>query len=341
MQFGVFDHLDFSGEPFAAQFENRLRMVEAYDRCGLYGYHIAEHHGTPLGAAPSPSVFLSAVAQRTKRIRLGPLVYVLPLYSPLRLIEEIVMLDHLSHGRFMLGIGKGASPIEARFAGVPDSEIGPRYDEAREVLMRGLTQERLNFQGQFYRYEDVPMRMRPLQQPRPPLWYGLNRAETIPWAAANDVNVVMLSLDPHARPLVDAYRAEWKRLGKPEGDLPLMGVSRHIVVADTDDEARAFASSAYARWIDSFERLWLESGINIRQLLPGLSKVYPETWDELVAVGNGCAGSPETVQRFVRKTVDATGINYLVSWFAFGDLTAPRVARSVELFSSRVMPAFV
>ncbi|MBL8549972.1 MAG: LLM class flavin-dependent oxidoreductase [Hyphomonadaceae bacterium] len=341
MQFGVFDHLDFSGEPFAEQFESRLKMAEAYDRCGLYGYHLAEHHGTTLGAAPSPNVFLSALAQRTKRIRLGPLVYVLPLYNPLRLIEEIAMLDHLSNGRLMIGVGKGASPIEARFCGVPDEEIGPRFEEARECLMRGLTRDRLDFQGRFYRFDDVPLRMRPLQQPRPPLWYGLNRHETLGWAVANDVNVVMLALDPQARVLADAYRAEWKRAGKPEGALPLIGVSRHVVVADTDAEASALARSAYARWIASFERLWTESGINIRQLIPGLSKTYPESWDDLVAIGNGVAGSPETVLRFARKTIDATGCNYLASWLAFGNLSAPQVIRSAELFSKHVMSAFV
>src|SRR6267378_8652332 len=89
MQFGVFDHMDASGEPLAQLFENRLRLAEAYDRLGLYALHVAEHHSTPLGMSPSPSVFLALAAQRTKRLRLGPLVFTLPLYHPLRLAEEI------------------------------------------------------------------------------------------------------------------------------------------------------------------------------------------------------------------------------------------------------------
>jgi alkanesulfonate monooxygenase SsuD/methylene tetrahydromethanopterin reductase-like flavin-dependent oxidoreductase (luciferase family) len=102
MQFGVFDHMDASGEPLAELFENRLRLAEAYDRIGLYALHVAEHHSTPLGMSPSPSVFLALAAQRTKRLRLGPLVYTLPLYHPLRLAEEICTLDQLSGGRLEL-----------------------------------------------------------------------------------------------------------------------------------------------------------------------------------------------------------------------------------------------
>lgn len=118
MKFGIFDHMDDSGAPLGEQYESRLQLIEAYDRGGFYAYHLAEHHGTPLGCAPSPSVFLAAVAERTKKLRFGPLVYLLPLYPPLRLIEEICMLDQMSGGRFELGVGRGVSPIEVGFYGV-------------------------------------------------------------------------------------------------------------------------------------------------------------------------------------------------------------------------------
>src|SRR6187200_1571223 len=96
LEFGIFDHLDDNGVPLADLFEARLKLTEQYDRAGFRSYHIAEHHSTPLGMAPSPSVFLAAVAQRTKRLRFGPLLYALPLYHPLRMIEEICMLDQMS-----------------------------------------------------------------------------------------------------------------------------------------------------------------------------------------------------------------------------------------------------
>src|SRR5260221_13723809 len=106
MEFGVFDHLDRGALPLRDYYEARLKLIEAYDRAGFYSYHVAEHHSTPLGMAPSPSVFLAAIAQRTKRLRIGTLVYALPLYHPLRMIEEICMLDHMSGGRVDIGFGR-------------------------------------------------------------------------------------------------------------------------------------------------------------------------------------------------------------------------------------------
>jgi alkanesulfonate monooxygenase SsuD/methylene tetrahydromethanopterin reductase-like flavin-dependent oxidoreductase (luciferase family) len=118
MKIGVFDHFDSDGRDLAAQYEWRLALIEAYDRSGIDIYHLAEHHSTALGLAPSPSVFLSAVAQRTKRLRFGPLVYTLPLHHPLRVYEEICMLDQMSGGRLEVGVGRGISPFESTYYGV-------------------------------------------------------------------------------------------------------------------------------------------------------------------------------------------------------------------------------
>lgn len=336
MNFGVFDHMDTSGTPLSEHLENRLRLVKTYDRCGFYGYHVAEHHGTPLGLAPSPNLYLAAVSQRTRRIKFGPLVCLLPLYHPLRLIEEISMLDQMSGGRLMLGVGRGVSPIELGFYGVDHAVAQSMYVEALECLMRGFHSDRLTFEGEHYHFTDVPMTLHPLQKPHPELWYGALNPESTVWAAANDVNLVTIALNEGTRLIVDRYKAEWAKLGKPLAKLPMIGVSRHIVIADTDLEARAIARRAYRRWFDSFSTLWRKAGLAV----PFIATLYPEEWDELQAIGNGCAGSPETVRRFALEEVEKTGINYLMSWFAFGDMTVAEVTRSVEGFSQTVMPAF-
>src|SRR6266536_2989190 len=103
MEFGIFDHLDRNDLPLRDYYEDRIKLVEAYDQAGFYSYHLAEHHSTPLGMAPSPSVFLAAVAQRTRQLRFGTLVWAMPLHHPLRLIEEICMLDQLRGGRLEIG----------------------------------------------------------------------------------------------------------------------------------------------------------------------------------------------------------------------------------------------
>src|SRR6202142_1481331 len=143
IEFGVFDHLDRTGPSLADYYEDRLKIAEAYDRAGFYGYHLAEHHATPLGMAPSPSVFLAALAQRTRRLRFGPLVYPLPLYHPLRAMEEICMLDHLSGGRLDVGIGRGASPYELEYYGVDPAQAPAIYKEAYAILIAALTHRTL------------------------------------------------------------------------------------------------------------------------------------------------------------------------------------------------------
>ena len=150
MEFGIFDHLDRSRLPLADYYEERLAIVEAFDRFGFYAYHLAEHHATPLGMAPSPSVFLAAVAQRTRRLRFGPLIYALPLYHPLRMIEEICMLDQMSGGRLEVGFGRGASPIELDLYGADPAKARDIYDEALDVVIQGLRERTLELSRQAF-----------------------------------------------------------------------------------------------------------------------------------------------------------------------------------------------
>src|SRR5882757_1388392 len=111
MKIGLFDHVEAADRPMATLLDERLTFAQAADEAGIYCLHLAEHHATPLNMVPVPGVYLGAVARATKRMRLGPLVYLLPLYSPLRLIEEICMLDHLSGGRMEVGVGRGVSNV--------------------------------------------------------------------------------------------------------------------------------------------------------------------------------------------------------------------------------------
>src|SRR5258707_3232067 len=164
MQFGIFDHLDDSGVPLGQHFEDRLRLIEAYDRAGFCAYHLAEHHNTALGYAPSPSVFLAAVAQRTKHLKFGPMVYLLPLYHPLRLIDEVCMLDQMSNGRFLYGVGRGISPIEVGFYGVDFATGAEQFRQAFEATRLGFTEYRLTFHGKYYDFANVPVPMKPMQK---------------------------------------------------------------------------------------------------------------------------------------------------------------------------------
>ena len=185
-------------------YEDRFRVIEAFERSGFYAYHVAEHHFTPLGMAPSPSVYLAAVAQRTKRLRFGPLVYALPLYHPLRLIQEICMLDQISGGRLEIGFGRGASPIEAAYY---DQRAAQEiYEEGLQLVLEGLRSRKLSFEGQIYHFKDIPLALEPFQKPHPPLWYGVHSVESAARAARQQLNVVSFELPDDARTVADSYR---------------------------------------------------------------------------------------------------------------------------------------
>ena len=333
MKLGVFDHMDRGLAPLDQFFEERLKLVEAYDKAGFYGYHVAEHHATPLGVAPSPGVWLAAVAQRTTQLRMGALVYLLPLYHPIKLLEEICMLDQLSKGRLMLGVGRGISPIELRYYGLDPQKTPGMYAEALEILLRGMTQSELTFHGEHYRYDAVPMEMTPYQTPHPPLWYGLGRKEAIPWAAQHRVNIVGNLGGAGMRALTDAYRDEWEARGNDPADIPLMGTGRHVVVAETDKEALEIARHGYGKWRESFLKLWIQ-----HNQMPVAHAVFPPTFEEAEAQGRAIAGTPEKVRAFLQKTVDEAGLNYLLCRFAFGDMTGDESLASVDLFTRKVMP---
>jgi alkanesulfonate monooxygenase SsuD/methylene tetrahydromethanopterin reductase-like flavin-dependent oxidoreductase (luciferase family) len=333
MKFGIFDHMDDAGVPHGELFAGRLRLAEAYDRLGFHGYHLAEHHGTPIGCAASPGIFLAALAQRTEKLRFGPLVYLLPFYHPLRLIEEICMLDQLSGGRLELGIGRGVSPFETNNYALDFSQTGAMYHEAFQVLLTGLAADELTFDGKFYRFDKVPMVLKPVQRPHPPLWYGVSIPDNADWPAANDVNVVSLAPPAAVRPIFERYQATRRKLGK--GDTTLRGVGRHVVVADTDEKALAIARRAYPRWRSNFFWLFRRHGS-----APRVGDLYPESFDQLAALRTAVAGSPQTVRDFIAAEIEETSPNYFVPWLAFGDMTVEEALHSVDLFGREVMPAF-
>lgn len=332
MEFGVFDHVDRSEQPLKDFYETRLKLAELYDRSGFYAYHVAEHHGTPLGMAPSPGIFLSAVAQRTKRLRLGPLVYILPLYNPLRLIDEIAMLDQLSGGRFELGVGRGTSPLEAAQFNSDHSISARVYAEALDVLLKGLTQTTLNHEGEFFRYKDVPIELQPLQKPHPPLWIGGHSVDGAARAAKLGAHYVTQDTAAATRPYTDSFRAAWREAWG-EKPLPKIGLLRFIVVAPTDADAERLARRAYPVWHSAYDHLHRKHGLVHERA------AKTADFDVTFSGVRGVCGSPATVTRMLREEAEIAGVNYIVGQFSFGDLSEAETTRSVALFASEVMPA--
>ena len=340
MKFGLFDHVDRNDRPLATQFDERLGFVAAADTAGFYCYHVAEHHATPLNMVPVPGVWLAAVARATRRLRLGPLVYLLPLYSPLRLVEEIGMLDQLSHGRLEVGVGRGVSPFELNFHKVDPDSSRDIFIDAYETMMAGLTHERLTRSGRYFSYENVPMEIPTLQRPHPPIWYGSSNKTGSTWAGERGLHFATLGSMALAKSNIDTFKEALARRGgaaqvaKPEfpGGVAI-GVNRQVVVAETEAEALRIAGPAHAEHYASLTKLQRE---NVRG--PNITAHMASGLEEGRKSGAVIAGTPSMVRAEIERQVAELGINYMIMAMFFGNMAQEHAMRSLRLFGAEVMP---
>jgi alkanesulfonate monooxygenase SsuD/methylene tetrahydromethanopterin reductase-like flavin-dependent oxidoreductase (luciferase family) len=344
LEFGVFDWIDaHPGRSVAETYEARLQVLREADRGGFSTYHLAEHHGTPLGLAPSPAVFIAAAARETRRIRLAPTTFIVPLYDPLRLVQEIGMLDQLSHGRLEIGVGKGSSPIEAAMYGLTPPDTAGRFEELFPAIVEAMETGRFRRPGADGDDEGVPLHVPVVQRPHPPLWYPTSNAASIPRLGDEGYNVLfgfgfvsppLEAVREQSRVFFDRYRQAAAggavRYGLP-GRTPRFGMLRHVLVAPTDEEAMALARPAFAAHHESFTHLWRLHGSD--------RHTGPADLDQLVAERKVFVGSPGTVAEQVTEAVTVGEVNYLAGAFAWGSLDLEPVLGSVRLFRDEVVPA--
>jgi alkanesulfonate monooxygenase SsuD/methylene tetrahydromethanopterin reductase-like flavin-dependent oxidoreductase (luciferase family) len=179
----------FKPDVAVATYEEHLQAWEELDRLGYDGVGFNEHHTSPYGLMNSPNLLAASAAQRTKHLKL--LIYgnLLPIHEPLRLAEELAMLDCLSNGRIISGFARGI-PREHNVFNIPQSESRARFEEAWEIIRGAWTDEVFSYTGQFWQYENVSLWPRPVQQPHPPVWVPVTASkETIEWAARNNIPI--------------------------------------------------------------------------------------------------------------------------------------------------------
>ncbi len=342
MKVGLFDHVEQADRSLATLYDERLAFAAAADEAGIYCLHVAEHHCTPLNMVPVPGVYLGAVARATRRMRLGPLVYLLPLYSPLRLIEEICMLDQLSHGRFEVGVGRGVSPFELNYHKVDHDRSRDIFIDAFDCLSAGLAAETFSYQGPYFSYKDVPMPLQPVQQPHPAFWYGSSNAIGSTWAGEHGMHFVSLGPTSFAKPNIDAFRAALAKRGGPAfpkaefSGGTAVGVLRNIVVADTDADARRIAGPAMAHHLEMLN--WLRNQHGSSEFAERLNVPRAATLDDGLRDGSLIAGTPDAVVAAIERQTAELGINYLLSYLFFGKMTLAEALRSLQLFRTEVMP---
>lgn len=344
MKFGIFDHLERSEDrPLARQFDERLEFAAAADEAGFHCLHVAEHHSSPLNMVPAPGIYLGAVARATKRMRLGPLVYLLPLYSPLRLAEEICILDHMSRGRLEVGVGRGVSPFEVGFHNIDPEKSRDMFFDAYDCLVKALTHSEFSYEGPYYSYNKVPMPLRPLQQPHPPFWYGSSNTTGSAWAGQHGMHFVSNGPTERAKENIDAFRAALAERRPPEqvnSDFAggtAVGVLRHVVLADTDEEAVRIARPAIEHHAASLN--WIRKRHNVDGLTQRLNVHRGEDFESWRDMEMVVAGGPETVRAELARQIGVLGINYMIIYPFFGSMMLSDALRSLELFRTEVMPA--
>ncbi|MGH7354479.1 MAG: LLM class flavin-dependent oxidoreductase [Candidatus Rokuibacteriota bacterium] len=339
------------GHDHADIIRRELQQVEWTEELGFDEVWFTEHHFIDYGLSVDPATLAAAAASRTRRVRIGLAAAILPFHHPLRLAEQMALVDIISGGRLDVGVGRGNRPAE--FAGyrVPQEESRERFDESIEVMRAAWTEERFTHHGRFFRFDDVRVIPKPVQKPHPPLYQvcvskdGIENTALRGWPMLNSVlfgpvDQLVANRDTYVQALQKAGRTEVEiaRL------LQNWGVSRQIYVADTDARALEEARVAELWYQESFRRFVIPDRIEDAHpsLQPGFramaARLKTITWEGLVRE-TLAFGSPDTVARHVEQ-MRSLGVGHVLCWMNFGGLPQDKIRRSMELFAREVMPRF-
>jgi alkanesulfonate monooxygenase SsuD/methylene tetrahydromethanopterin reductase-like flavin-dependent oxidoreductase (luciferase family) len=352
MRFGTFYFLQAApGLTHAEVIHRELEQMVWTEELGFDEVWLTEHHFIDYGLAVDPGTLAAAAASRTRRIRIGLAAAILPFHHPLRLAEQLALVDVIARGRLDVGVGRGNRPAEFTGYDIPQQESRERFEEAIDIMLRAWTEERFSYDGRFFTIRDARVIPKPLQRPHPPMYQvcaskdGVESAARRGWAMLNSV---LFGSPDQLLAHRDAYVEVLRQGGRPEAEVAdLMrrwGVSRHIYVAPTDAQALAEARDAEMWYQDSFRRFIVPERIAdahpslqpvFRAMAEALSKV---TWEGLVAE-TLAFGSPDTVARHL-EAMRKMGVGQMLCWMNFGGLPQDRIRRSMELFAREVMPHF-
>ncbi len=342
MKVGLFDHIGRGGKPLGRLFDERLEFYSVADEAGFWCMHLAEHHASPVNMAPSPNLFLAALARQTKTMRLGPLCYLLTLYSPLRMMEEISMLDHLSRGRLEVGVGRGVSPFELGYHNIDHDKSRDIFIDAWNCIRAGLASETLTYSGPHYTYRDVPIELHPAQTPWPAFWYGSSNTTGAAWAGEHGLHFTANGPTAFAKKNIAAYREALARRGgaeQPKAEFKggaAIGALRNIVLADTLADAMRIARPAAELHLAELNHLRTKHGRT--GLVDRLNVPRAATLEGMIEDGTYIVGTPETALQALRAQAEELGTNYILGYMMFGDMALTDALRSLLLFQTDVMP---
>jgi len=352
MRFGTF--FFFQAAPGLSHedvIHRELEQMEWTEELGFDQIWLTEHHFIDYGLSVDPAALASAAASRTRRVRIGLAAAILPFHHPLRLAEQLALVDVISKGRLDIGVGRGNRPAEFKGYHVPQQENRERFDEAVDIMLRAWTEDRFSYTGRFFTIEDARVIPKPVQRPHPMIYQvcgsdnGIESTASRGWPMLNSVLTGPVGQILKRR---DSYVLALRKHGRTETEISSLmkhwGVSRQIYVAPTDAQALAEAKDAEMWYQDSLRRFQVPERIEdthpslhagFRAAAERFAKV---TWEGLVAE-TLAFGSPDTVARHI-ETMREMGVGQLLCWMNFGGLPQDKIRRSMELFAREVMPRF-
>jgi alkanesulfonate monooxygenase SsuD/methylene tetrahydromethanopterin reductase-like flavin-dependent oxidoreductase (luciferase family) len=358
LEFAIWDSYrlaELDRAPRAADvYERHIRQVQQAEDLGFAHYFTIEHQSSFAGHVSAPTVLLTALSQRTSTIRLGAMIWQLPLHNPVRLAQDVAMLDQLSRGRVEFGTGLGVHEHEFLRWNVDFSARQEMGEEALEIIRAAWTEDEVTYQGKFWSFDEAIPHPKPYQTPHPPIWAAVHSRRAVEFAARNGYDVAQnIDTDEDIATkfaLFDQVHAEHH----PGARRPRKFLMRAVLVAETDDEAHRIAErhvrEMYGLGRDRMAKTRV--GIGTGPYLTGpvdreedraRRHVFAEvarSYDFSLRHGIAVVGSPETVARQISEQCQRVGgLDVYCCEFHVGSLEPPLVERSMELFGKHVIPA--
>ena len=352
MKFAHFSHVwNKPGMTAAARYEQLWRELSACDELGFDFGFCVEHHFNPNESwMPSPSIYSAAAAMRTRRLRIGTMGYIAPLYDPLRIAEDAAVLDNVLNGRLELGLVSGIVPD---FFGPYNADFQNRRantHEALAIIKEALSSDgAFSFAGETRQYQDVTLGVKPLQMPHPPIWMHSRDAGTLALLAREGVHTGYLFLVPRAdvAPRYREYLRLWQAAGHPHK--PNIGYWILVYVDETDAKAVANAKPLFEHCFTHVFGTRADGGIGYKRLAenhakrgdPGGAEIalHAIDVDYLRQRNLAFVGSPKTVIEQIKQAASEGVFNTVMGEFNIGNIAEADLMRSIDLFGKEVVPA--
>ncbi len=337
MQFGLFfEWPNPQISDWRRLFEESIEQIQLAEELGFDFVLIAEHHFSNYGMSPAPLLQALAIAERTKTIRIGTAVLVLPVWQPLRLAEEVAVLDNLTGGRFFCGVGRGYQPHEFARLGVSNEDSRVRFNECFDVLLKAWTSDTsFTYEGEQIKIPtEVVVWPKPLQKPHPPLWLAGTSLDSLQLAAERDMTLLTSSfagIDAVRNTTVEFLRQR-HLAGRPV-DAWGLGAQTYCHVAESEADARE--ALHYAKW-----QLRANRSLQRSDVIDGRVQAlaFEGERDDEGLYDGAFYGNPERLIAKYRALNDA-GCTFASCWMMAGGMEHERLMRSVRLMGTEVIPA--